>query len=47
MTRADGKRQMAVALNLQRWNPCDSAGKPQPRPVDDALATLYRVAMYG
>jgi len=47
MTRADGKRQMAVAVNMQRWNKLDSAGKPQPHPIDDALATLYRVAMYG
>ncbi|EDY64925.1 beta-lactamase family protein [Streptomyces pristinaespiralis] len=47
MTRADGKRQMAVAVNLQRWNRLDSAGKPQPHPIDDALAALHRVAMYG
>ncbi|MFE2944917.1 serine hydrolase domain-containing protein [Streptomyces sp. NPDC059255] len=47
MTRADGKRQMAVAVNLQRWNTLDSSGKPQPHPIDDALAALYRVAMYG
>lgn len=47
MTRTDGKRQMAVAVNLQRWNRLDSAGSPQPHPIDDALATLYRVAMYG
>ncbi|MEU6548720.1 serine hydrolase domain-containing protein [Streptomyces sp. NPDC046915] len=47
MTRADGKRQMAVAVNLQRWNRLDSSGKPQPHPIDDALAALYRVAMYG
>ncbi|GAA4547777.1 hypothetical protein GCM10023097_30440 [Streptomyces collinus] len=37
MTRADGKRQLAVAVNLQRWNRLDSAGKPQPHPIDDAL----------
>lgn len=47
MIRADGKRQMAVAVNMQRWNRLDSSGKPQPHPIDDALATLYRVAMYG
>ncbi|MFE4450663.1 serine hydrolase domain-containing protein [Streptomyces sp. NPDC056796] len=47
MTRADGKRQMAVAVNLQRWNRLDSSGKPQPHPIDDALAALYRVALYG
>ncbi|WP_411105073.1 serine hydrolase domain-containing protein [Streptomyces sp. cmx-4-9] len=47
MTRSDGKRQMAVAVNMQRWNRLDSSGKPQPHPIDDALAALYRVAMYG
>ncbi|GAA4615052.1 serine hydrolase domain-containing protein [Actinoallomurus liliacearum] len=47
MTRADGKRQMAIAVNLQRWNRLGSSGRPQPHPIDDALAALYRVAMYG
>ncbi|MFJ4776431.1 serine hydrolase domain-containing protein [Streptomyces sp. NPDC088762] len=47
MTRADGRRQMSIAVNLQRWNRLDSSGKPQPHPIDDALAALYRVAMYG
>jgi D-alanyl-D-alanine carboxypeptidase len=46
MTRADGKRQLAVAVNLQRWNRLDSSGRPQPHPIDDALAALYRVAMH-
>lgn len=47
MIRADGKRQMAVAVNMQRWNKLDSSGNPQPHPIDGALAALYRVAMYG
>ncbi|MER0243450.1 serine hydrolase domain-containing protein [Streptomyces sp. HSW2009] len=47
MTRADGRRQLAIAVNLQRWNALDSAGQPQPHPIDEALAALYRVAMYG
>ncbi|MEU9851818.1 serine hydrolase domain-containing protein [Streptomyces sp. NPDC047974] len=47
MIRADGERQLAVAVNLQRWNRLDSSGSPQPHPIDDALAALYRVAMYG
>jgi D-alanyl-D-alanine carboxypeptidase len=47
MTSADGKRQMSVAVNLQRWNRLDSSGKPQPHPIDDALAALYQVAMSG
>jgi D-alanyl-D-alanine carboxypeptidase len=47
LTRADGKRQMSVAVNLQRWNKPDSSGEPQPHPIDDALTTLYRRAMCG
>jgi len=47
MTRADGGRQLAVAVNAQRWNRLDSSGMPEPHPVDGALAALYRVAMYG
>ncbi|NML51680.1 beta-lactamase family protein [Streptomyces sp. R302] len=47
MIRADGERQLAVAVNTQRWNRLDSSGSPQPHPIDDALAALYRVAMYG
>jgi D-alanyl-D-alanine carboxypeptidase len=47
MTRADGGRQLAVAVNTQRWNRLDSSGLPQPHPIDEALAALYRVAMYG
>ncbi|MFD9405768.1 serine hydrolase domain-containing protein [Streptomyces sp. NPDC059989] len=47
LTRADGKRQMSVAVNLARWNKPDSSGKPQPHPIDGALETLYRQAMCG
>lgn len=47
LTRADGERQMSVAVNLQRWNKADSPGTPQRHPVDDALETLYREAMCG
>jgi D-alanyl-D-alanine carboxypeptidase len=47
MTRADGKRQMSVAVNLQRRNRLDSAGKPQPHPIDGALAALYQRGMGG
>jgi D-alanyl-D-alanine carboxypeptidase len=47
MIRADGRRQMSVALNLQRWNRLGATGLPQPHPIDDALAAFYRVAMYG
>ncbi|MFG2717943.1 serine hydrolase domain-containing protein [Streptomyces sp. NPDC048416] len=45
MARTDGKRQLAVAVNLQRWNRLDPAGRPRRHPIDDALAALYRVAM--
>jgi D-alanyl-D-alanine carboxypeptidase len=47
MTRADGKRQMSVAVNLMRWNKLDSSGKPQRHPIDDALPAFYRLAMCG
>ena len=47
MTRSDRKRQMSVAVNLMRWNKLDSAGKPQPHPLDDALPAFYRLAMCG
>jgi D-alanyl-D-alanine carboxypeptidase len=47
LTRADGRRQMSVAVNLIRWNKLDSAGKPRHHPIDDALSTLYRQAMCG
>ena len=45
MIRADGKRQMSVAVNLMRWNKLDSSGKPQPHSIDDALPAFYRLAM--
>jgi D-alanyl-D-alanine carboxypeptidase len=45
MTRADGKRQMSIAVNLQRWNKLSSSGKPQRHPIDDALKALYQAAM--
>lgn len=47
LTRADGERQMSVAINLVRWNKLDSSGKPQHHPIDDALSALYQQAMCG
>jgi D-alanyl-D-alanine carboxypeptidase len=47
MISGDSERQMSVAMNLQRWNRLDSSGKPQLHPIDDALAALYHMAMYG
>ncbi|CAL9667689.1 IS4 family transposase MICBce6 [Streptomyces sp. enrichment culture] len=47
LTRADGRRRMSVAINLIRWNELDSAGEPQPHPVDGALLALYQQALCG
>ena len=47
MTRADGGRQMSVAVNLMRWNTLDTSGKPQHHPLDDALPAFYQLAMCG
>jgi D-alanyl-D-alanine carboxypeptidase len=47
LTRADGKRRMSVAFNLIRWNELDSAGRPQPHPIDAALEALYSQALCG
>ncbi|MGW7568392.1 serine hydrolase domain-containing protein [Streptomyces tendae] len=47
MISADGRRRMAVAVNLQRWNALDSSGRPRPHPLDEALAAFHRAAMYG
>jgi D-alanyl-D-alanine carboxypeptidase len=47
MSRADGKRQVTVMVNLMRWNRLDPSGKPQRHAIDDALHGLYRLAMCG
>jgi D-alanyl-D-alanine carboxypeptidase len=47
MTRADGQRQMSVAVNLMRWNKLDGSGTPQHHPIDDALRIFYQLAMCG
>jgi D-alanyl-D-alanine carboxypeptidase len=47
MIRADGRRQMSVAVNLMRWNKLDSSGKPQRHRLDDALPALYQLALCG
>ncbi|MEI7033038.1 serine hydrolase domain-containing protein [Streptomyces pratensis] len=46
-TRADGERQMSVAMNLARWNTLDRAGRPLRHPIDDALAAFRRTALTG
>ncbi|WP_405453541.1 serine hydrolase domain-containing protein [Streptomyces erythrochromogenes] len=45
LTRSDGRRQMSVGINLERWNRPDADGQPQHHPIDDALSALYRTAM--
>ncbi|MFJ3877800.1 serine hydrolase domain-containing protein [Streptomyces sp. NPDC090077] len=45
LTRDDGRRQMSVAVNLQRWTAPDPSGSRPPHPVDKALAELYGEAM--
>uniref|UniRef100_UPI003F689123 serine hydrolase domain-containing protein n=1 Tax=Streptomyces polyasparticus TaxID=2767826 RepID=UPI003F689123 len=45
LTRDDGRRQMSVAVNLQRWNRPDASGQPQPHAIDGALKSLYGLAM--
>jgi D-alanyl-D-alanine carboxypeptidase len=47
LASADGKRQIAVAMNLARWNTLDDKGQPQPHPIDRALSLLYQEAMRG
>jgi D-alanyl-D-alanine carboxypeptidase len=43
MTRAYGKRQMCVAVNLTRWNKLDSSGKPQHHPIESRVVSLLSV----
>ncbi|QXN88327.1 beta-lactamase family protein [Nocardia iowensis] len=45
MISADGKRQVSIAVNLQRWNQLGSA--QQPHPIDDALRALTQLALGG
>ncbi|MFJ6998272.1 serine hydrolase domain-containing protein [Streptomyces sp. NPDC003090] len=44
LTRADGGRQMSVAVNLARWRAPGAAGHD---PIDAALTALYDEAMCG
>ncbi|CAL9597501.1 serine hydrolase domain-containing protein [Streptomyces sp. enrichment culture] len=47
LTRADGGRQMSVAVNLTRWSEVDSSGTPEHHPIDDALGALHGQALCG
>lgn len=46
-TSADGRRQMSLAMNLQRWTRPDASGRPRPHPIDDALSAFYQYALCG
>ncbi|MGI5479051.1 serine hydrolase domain-containing protein [Streptomyces lavendofoliae] len=47
LTRADGRRQLSVAINLMRWNAPDTSGGSRHHPIDDALSALHRQALCG
>ncbi|WP_235023915.1 serine hydrolase domain-containing protein [Streptomyces sp. WAC05374] len=47
LTRDDGRRQMSVAVNLQRWNRVGPGGEPLPHPIDGALEALFQRATCG
>ncbi|WP_041663933.1 serine hydrolase [Streptomyces venezuelae] len=47
LTRADGRRQMSIAVNLQRWSPRDARGPLPPHPIDTALKTLSDRSLCG
>ncbi|MFI6869139.1 serine hydrolase domain-containing protein [Nocardia sp. NPDC050406] len=46
-TSADGRRQLSVAVNLQRWHRLDASQRPLPHPIDAALAAFVRLALGG
>ncbi|WP_067828639.1 serine hydrolase domain-containing protein [Nocardia inohanensis] len=45
MSSADGRRQVSLAVNLQRWHRLDAAGRPQPHPIDGALQAFIQLAL--
>ncbi|MEW9552550.1 serine hydrolase domain-containing protein [Nonomuraea sp. NPDC050783] len=45
--RADGRRQVSVAMNLARWNRIGPSGEPQRHPIDEALSAFKRQALCG
>ncbi|QES06493.1 class A beta-lactamase-related serine hydrolase [Streptomyces venezuelae] len=47
LTRADGRRQMSIAVNLQRWSPREAGGTLPPHPIDTALKTLSDRSLCG
>ncbi|WP_233521463.1 serine hydrolase domain-containing protein [Streptomyces triticagri] len=47
MSSSDGRRQLSLATNLQRWNALSPQGTPEPHPIDEALAAFTEKALYG
>ncbi|GAA4833068.1 serine hydrolase domain-containing protein [Kitasatospora terrestris] len=47
LTRADGARQMTVAINLMRWGRADTTGTPGTHPIDTALEAVHHLALCG
>jgi D-alanyl-D-alanine carboxypeptidase len=45
MASPDGRRQLSVAINLQRWNRLDESGRPVPHPIDRALADFLQLGL--
>ncbi|WP_208085403.1 serine hydrolase domain-containing protein [Brevibacterium atlanticum] len=44
-TRADAHKQITILVNGQRWNSLDDSGRPQPHPIDAALAAVIALGM--
>ncbi|WP_239517794.1 serine hydrolase domain-containing protein [Streptomyces sp. ICC1] len=47
MSTPDGKRQVALGINLMGYQRTDAQGRPVPHPVDAALAALREQALCG
>ncbi|GAB3919230.1 hydrolase [Microlunatus endophyticus] len=45
LSSADGTRQLALAINRQRWNSLDADGRPAPHPIDRALNGFLQVGL--
>lgn len=45
LASADGRRQVSLAVNRQRWNTLGTDGRPQPHPIDAALNAFLQEAI--
>ncbi|MER6971948.1 serine hydrolase domain-containing protein [Nocardioides sp. NPDC000445] len=45
LTSSDGRRQVSLVVNRQRWNTLGADGRPQPHPIDQALEAFVRLAL--